>query len=743
MNVERQNINREKTVDEQLRRKAEAIALFVGGDYNMTVSLGDYGSGWSWDFVKNHVNMDPKDLIEEPEDIVKGIAAHEGNHRLASRAEHVQDLWKEPGFSFGFNAVEDPRANQSGIFFRPGEKEWIRAYIERDLSEGGGLDYKSISREVEESLGYVPKHMKWGAEVIRYWYEKEFNNRFNDDSEKVNKFLDEIPEKDVRTLVADTLDSFDKYYQTIPKVKEEMEIQRKARDSSGTFKSEIWPKYKRLVENSYKDQSIVEMIKDMMSRDGHGNQQIETGEQSLDVPFNLFPDDVKDEIKKKVGEQNNKGKNKQKKEVGIMQEGEKGTGSLEEKDKQKASRKTDDSKDMKTDEEEMGESSSGSKIPWDKLSDRAKEESEKIFNELPEDFKEELRDRAKKTLEESEDNANEKLRGKMNDQKYLETNKEKQERENREAMQRDLKKDSEQMIQDMIRRNNEAIKKIPSSHYMDVKVSPEVALIIRTQDREYKRIFVDDENPYVRHAYSGTIPSMKRAMEFESDPRKSNIFESKGRPLTKSHRFFILVDCSQSMDGMKIDETFKNLVIISELFTKHKIEYEIAGFSCSFSSSEGNIKVYKNFDTKRLNLETQEKISEIIDDCSDGTPLTEATAKGYKILKERIMKRPMQHNYFITLTDGEGNNMDSFNQVLNKIRKDNEVLTTGFGIGPATDFVNKVYPKLPEIVKKDISRKLNKNEAEIGNSYKDFFDFSKAFVIIMGYMVRYPDLFKR
>src|SRR4051812_43562283 len=115
--MEQQVQNQEYVVDETLRRKAEALTLLMGSDYGMTVGIGPWNSGWHWDFVKNHVNMDLKDFVTESEDVVKGVACHEGNHRLLSRPEHVMDMWQQPGFAFGLNAVEDPRVNQGGIKF--------------------------------------------------------------------------------------------------------------------------------------------------------------------------------------------------------------------------------------------------------------------------------------------------------------------------------------------------------------------------------------------------------------------------------------------------------------------------------------------------------------------------------------------------------------------------------------------------------------------------------------------------
>ena len=233
--IEREGPEKQPVIDEQIRRRAEAITMVMGSDYDMTVGIGKWGSGNHWNFIKNHVNLDPKDLAEKDENVSMGVAAHEGCHKLVSRAEHVKDLWQEDGFAFGFNAVEDPRANHGGIHQKPGIKPWIKAYIERDLEPGGGLNYLQIESDTESMLGYVPKHMKWGAEMIRYWHEQEFNGGVTTDEEKQH-FLDQIPDEDVREMVKKAIPAFEEYYQTVPDTKDEMDVQRNARQSAQIFK---------------------------------------------------------------------------------------------------------------------------------------------------------------------------------------------------------------------------------------------------------------------------------------------------------------------------------------------------------------------------------------------------------------------------------------------------------------------------------------------------------------------------
>ncbi len=793
-------------ISSEIRRKAEVIALFMGGDYNMTVGVGPWGSGWHWDFVKNHVSMDAKDLATESEDVVKGVASHEGNHRLVSRAEHVLDLWQEPGFSFGFNTCEDPRANQAGMGMRPGSRDWIQAYIERDLNPGGGLDYKGMQEQAKGTLGYVPKFMQWGGEMIHYWYEKEFKNA-QGTPEALQEFVDEIPDKDVRRVFTETVQDFDNFYQIIPKTKDEFDIQREAIASSSVYKDKIWPKYKELVDKSVKDQSLANMIKDMLANDqgqqGQTDQpnQGSGGSQVTMIPFESLPQEVQDEIRKKVQEANRKnqdssqnkkgsadgesnqenqgkhgqeGKQSQAEQAGRSQsqQGQKGEQEEQSQDSEEKSGQSQQAQSSSSDQstessQGKGEVSQGQsatnnhagesteqenkgsasetspnmKIPWDDLSKKTKDAVKSVFDQLPQSQKDTLQEKAKRDLENVEDEANEKLKGHMNDPKHLESHEERREREENENLRQEQQKQAEKAVKEMERKREEALERIPANYYQEFLALPEVDAVRRHLEKEFKALFEPTEKPTIRYSTSGLQPSMKKAMQMEADPRKNQAFEIKGRPTEKSYRFELVIDLSPSMQD-KIEETFKMVVAFSEIMNRFGLEFAIVGFADSFPNS---VKLYKDFAKKKLTKEDRDKIGEMLYDCQrgSGTPTHEATKAGYEYLKKRMKLLPRDNNFFITLTDGQptSTSSDEVLQLLQKVRKDKSVVTAGFGIGPGTDFVNSTYPTLNERIKKAIARKIGKSEGQVGNSYKNAEEFGVAFAIIMEYMVKHPELF--
>ncbi|KKS04617.1 hypothetical protein A2W70_04815 [Candidatus Curtissbacteria bacterium RIFCSPLOWO2_02_41_11] len=768
---------RQPQIDETIRRKADVIALFMGGDYGMTVGVGPWGSGWHWDFVKNHVNMDAKDLATEPEDVVKGIAAHEGNHRLVSRAEHVTDLWQEPGFSFGFNACEDPRANQAGMSMRPGSRDWIRAYIERDLSPGGGLDYKGMLADARNSLGYVPKFMQWGGEIIHHWYKREFTDGLKTEEDKEH-FLEEIPDEDVRRTIRETIDAFDEFYRITPTTKDEFDVQREAIASTEVFIEKIWPKYKQLVEESLKDQNMVNMIKDMLSQDQQGGGQGQHGGgQIMVIPFDALPKDVQDEIREKVKEANRQQGQKGPKQSGEpqgqeraekdqeKQTGEDGQSGANGQTQQTQGEQSGDSsgseQGMNVQEEsaepaegtqgssaqgreEDGRSENGSdmRIPWDDFSDKTKKAIEDAYDNLSSESKDSLEQRAREDLEDVEDEANEKLKGHINDPRHQESHKERRVGEKTSQAKEEQQKEAERVARDMEKRRKEALETIQEDPYQSVLSMPDVDAVRRRLEKEFKTLFEPTEEPSIRYSSTGLRPSMRKAMQMEADPRKYNAFEAKGRPTEKSYRFLLLVDLSPSMEG-KIFETFKMVAAFSEVMNRFGLEFAIIGFRDSF---KGKVRLYKDFGKKKLTNQDRDVLGKMLSDCGgSGTPTYEATQASYRYLKRRMSSLPLDNNYFITLTDGEptSTSQEEVLDLLREVRSDRSVVTAGFGIGPGTDFVNDSYPELHERVKRDIARALGANFDEVGNSYTDAEEFGRAFAIIMEYMVKHPEFFYR
>ena len=97
-----------------------AIGRFIGRDWKMQVELGMPGEGSCFNQEEKKIKLDPLHLADPDRvDMAEFIASHEGGHRAVTRVgeslgltkERVKTLYKQLGFGFGFNAVEDPAEN--------------------------------------------------------------------------------------------------------------------------------------------------------------------------------------------------------------------------------------------------------------------------------------------------------------------------------------------------------------------------------------------------------------------------------------------------------------------------------------------------------------------------------------------------------------------------------------------------------------------------------------------------------
>ncbi len=757
---------------EQRRKTAEIVALTSGGNFDFAVKFGPKGGGSHWDPANREYVFD-SEILDYPLDASMGVIQHEANHEMVSDLEPVMDTWPQLGFSFGFNAVEDPRANQGGMKIMPGTRPWIQAYIEKDLSPGGGLDYKNIKEDTRKKIGYVPKFMQAGAEFIRYWHEREFAHKIADPKADPSKFeqdfeqfLSEIPDKDVRDFIKGAASQFEDYYHTTAASRDQAERKKYAKDAADNFKKKVWPDYQKLVDKSVKDQAMTNFIKDQMGKKQQQQGQGQGG-QPMVIPFDSLPEDVKQEIRQKMQEDKQTKEGEKQKQKGAQgqpsagtpaqpqtgeRQGEGKEGQREEKGDQ-AKDQQNTSKEKQGSAAETGEEQKGKdQVPWDKLSDRAKKEVEKVFDgkntkgeKVSNEDKDKYKQEAQKDLEDAEDSANEKLRGGMNDPRQTETHKEKKERQSQEEQEKQKEK-AQKEVEQIDKREKKIVEAMEKNPYNEFKVMTDVEATIKIWKSRLQRLFEPTVNPEKKFGSTGYKLSLSGARKHAADKRYDKIWEIKGHPTLKDFRYSILVDLSGSMkDAGKIEETFKTVVAFSEVANTFGLEFEIIGFTDTLPHG---VKMYKRFKDKKLNRQIRDKIGEIYGDClsiGGGTPTREATLIAYRSLTERIQRRPMQNNYFITLTDGQCTtcSAEEMIQTIDRIKKTRLVVPAGLGIGRGTDFVNRSYPALPARVRQSIASKLGKGIDDVGGSFPDIHDFSRAFPIIIDYMIRQPGLFFR
>lgn len=281
----------EETVDEkELKERLErlkSLARVIGEDFDMKVEIGKK-PGWRYIFKPvNKIEVDPNDIKERGIDYCFGVIAHEGAHRKISRVDFIpKRIWQERGFSFLMNAIEDPRVNNWVSEKYEGAKDWLEEVYKMDLS----MEEK-ISKTSKEKIGYVPKHIQFGLEVIRYWH--------------TGRFSENLP-KDVKEALEKTIKYAELAYQTIPETIDpsEEEITEAAKRAYQVIYSAIWPEYQRLVDKAFEDEKIRQLIKEMAE-----NGEIEIPPEGMSdeisgepLPLDEMPEDLRKKLQKKIKE---------------------------------------------------------------------------------------------------------------------------------------------------------------------------------------------------------------------------------------------------------------------------------------------------------------------------------------------------------------------------------------------------------------------------------------------------------
>jgi len=283
----------EELEDKKLKEKLElfkSMARVIGEDFDMRVEIGKQ-PGWRYIFKPiNKIEVDPNDIKEKDIDYCFGIISHEGAHRKISRIDFIpKKIWQERGFSFLMNAIEDPRVNNWVGEKYDGAKEWLEKVYNQDLSTE-----EKVAEVAKQKLGYVPKHIQFGLEIIRYWH--------------TGKFSENLP-KDVKEALEKTIKYAELAYQQLPDTTNpsEEEISEAAQRMYKIVYSVIWPEYQKLVDKALEDEKMRQMIKEMIENGEIEIPPEETREKppgpiGEPLPLDELPDDLKKKLQKKIKE---------------------------------------------------------------------------------------------------------------------------------------------------------------------------------------------------------------------------------------------------------------------------------------------------------------------------------------------------------------------------------------------------------------------------------------------------------
>jgi len=651
------------------QRSLSSLAYFIGKDFEIPVLLNAPGAGWHWNFKENYIKIDSQDLLEKPIEYLRFVISHEGGHRRVSRTEFIpEEVWKQPGFSFLMNAIEDPRMNnfvaESYPAFRP----------QMELAYNLDLDIEKQSKtEATKKLGHEPRFVKAGFEYIKQWFLEVQN--------KEGKLSEDLP-REVKEAVKKTLssarDSWWMYPSREEADKSEAKITEYAKASYEVNLHEIWPEFQKLIEQDKKDQEIEEWLKDKMAQGkeeaGEKEESSRSGNLPKELSDQLTPDETKaleEAIEKAI------------------EDAQIGKGGKEGKPEQKD-----------------GEGSGDVIINLDTLPDSLKEKIKKYIDSLPESEKKELEEKATQALKDFEDKISQELEGKLSEnpeerEKRLQ-GEEKTEKGNPETKaeeesiedRKDKRKREEKAKEDL----RDSLRKIFEKDQTEYdRVLREVAPIINQLESELRNIFRERKaRGFEAGKKSGPKISIReRIKEVAQDVPafKSRAWQRRDRPTEKDYAITLLIDLSGSMrQGGKIEEAFKGVIILAEVLNRLSIKTEILGFN-------DRLHEFQAF-SKSLSEEVRGKMGTMLQEVETSRAKYNDDGWAVEEASKRLDQQEVDEKFLMVLSDGvpepssqhSGDEYD-LKKVVQSITKKGKQKLIGLGLGNGASHVKKFYPK--------------------------------------------------
>lgn len=690
---------------ETKRRVLSSLAYFIGKDFQIPVELSEPGAGWHWDFQKNIIRIDPKDLLEKPMDYLRFVISHEGGHRRISRTEFIPaETWRQPGFSFMMNAIEDPRDNNFVAENYPKFREQMQLAYEMNLD----LENKS-KEKAEAKLGYQPRFMQAGFEYIKQWFL---------DQEDGYEISEDLPDE-VKRVVQDTLQSARASWTTYPSrggadgkeseiaidgrtVSGEDLISEYAKASYRINLEKIWPEFRKLIEKDMEDQRTQELLDEMQSSSAEATEdkqgQPEGGSQGLpqELSDQLTPEE-QEELKKAIDEAIEKAKQEQ-----------------ENKDQNGESGKEDGGNDREAASEEVGEPSDqtgqkGRPIDLDSLSPELQQKIKEYIDSLPDDKKKELIEKAEKSISDFEKEFSEELGGKLS-----EDPEEKEKREEGEKLEQRGAGGTQQIEgktpevplevnKELLAYKERANRELLKDANIYEEIRREVLPLIDKLEAELRAIFVERQ----ARKWEGGFPTGKRIdikRRIQEKARSVPVMESdawqrRELPKERGYAILLLVDLSGSMwQNRKAQETFKAIIVLAEVLNRLGINLEISGFNDEFFEYQGFTEEMSNAVRERMGGMLQETEDSICKNCGHEHRVTD-TGWATEVAADKLAKQKADNKFLVTLSDGEVEESDKhprsefdLNKILKTIEEKTDIKLVGLGVGKGTEQMVATYP---------------------------------------------------
>lgn len=668
----------------QKQQTLSSLAYFIGKDFRIPVELNQPGAGWHWDFQENVIRIDPKDLLEKPMDYLRFVISHEGGHRRISRTDFIPlEEWRQPGFSFMMNAIEDPRDNNFVAESYPKFREQMGLAYKEDL------DFEAKAKEkADQKLGYRPRFMQAGFEYIKQW--------FREVEGKDIELFGDLPEE-VKAVVTATLDSARDSWLRYPSRQEadksEDLIRKYAQVSYEINRDEVWPEFKKLIDADMEDQKMQELLKDAQK-----NQEgDESGGQGL-------PQELKDKLTPE--------------EQQALQETIKQA--IEDAKKEKAEAQGDEPEgaEGKPEADSPEGTPSGKPVDISSLSEELKQKIKEYIESLPEDQQREIVEKAQAAFKEFEDALNEELQGKLSDnpEKKAEREEAAEPTEGDKEKPKAPERETPGIDPEELKKYKERIaKEIKKDANVYEKMRQEVLPLIDKLEMELREIFVARKAKGWKGGFtSGKRIDIKRRIQEKAKSvpaMESKAWQKREMPDEKDYAISLLVDLSGSMArDKKIEETFKAVIVLSEVLNRLSINLEILGFN-------DRIYEYQNFKEQMSKL-IREHMGGMLEEVHDSSDTGKAqwNDDGWALeqASERLARQKADQKFLVVMSDGtpEESPMHpcgkyELGKMIKKVLEETDVRLIGLGIGRGTEHVGTYYPNsIANVNVKEMAEKL-------------------------------------
>lgn len=639
-----------------------SIAKFIGKDFDIPVNLAEAGKGWYWDFKENAIYADPADISERPLEELKFIIAHEGSHRRISRLSDIdKQQWEAPGFSFLSNAIEDPRVNNFLAESYPIMRERMHSTYDANSKA------ESWAKENGQSqLGFTPRFVEAGFEYIRQWRRDEVGEKIEVNSD--------LPE-DVQGVVKDTIEAAQKVWWTYPSKSQadsgEEIIEKYAKRSLDIIQKEIWPEFQKLVDQDLQDESLSQMLSEIsQEQEGGGEgEESKTGEGPTE------------EQREGEGQEQGEGK----KGGNLPQELK---DQLSQEEQQELSDAIDEA--MQATQPQEGQPSP---INLANLSEELKSKLQEYFDSLPEDIQQDLKAKAQQALEDYNKELSKQFDGDLletPDNFVIEESLEEQDKTPEDKKVEPSEK--EKVDTSEIRKSLESLQ-IDRNRYEQTR--RELLPLIDQLEQDLREIFVARASHQYKSGFrSGRRIDIKRRMQEKAQQVpvvQSEAWQRRELPTEKDYAISLLVDLSGSMEGEKIDETFKAVVVLAEVLNRLSLNLEILGFT-------DHLYEYQKYD-ETFDTTTRDHISSMPSEVYSESARWNDDGWAVEQVSDRLAKRREVEKFLIVLSDGlpepsrkhAGEEFD-LSKIIKNITSQTDQKLIGLGIGPGTNHVEGYYP---------------------------------------------------